>query len=444
MEHGSLFKKADDFRKIVPETAPHLDNAILVKLAALMGPSDLENTNIPAGWTYFGQFVDHDLTFTKNEVNLRSPELDLDSVYGEGPGSAKHGHIFDSSTPGKDLLKVGNARNADGDLFRNQDSVAEIPDRRNDENIVVASVHLLFQKLHNKFVQDEGLTFEKAKRMVVWHYQSIVINDFLRRIVGSTILDRILQAGRVVYTPQNPGDIFMPTEFSGACYRFGHSMVREAYSFNDNFRNTSSHPHLFFKFPNGRPKPGIQGSHQITKVWSIQGNGQSLRRFFDPSILDPTVDASNLSGLVDAKLPTVLFNLEVQPGENNILAHRNLVSGQLLKLGNGQQVASFLATKGVPVVQLTDDEIALPNIPVEVISNTPLWYYILREAEVQESGKHLGEVGGTIVGETIVGLLQVDPQSFIHPTNENEDWDVDLSVNKDKNVKMLDVIDYIG
>lgn len=437
--HGSV---GSDFRKLVDKVAPHISDEALLQLSQLMGPADEGNPSIPAGYTYFGQFVDHDITFTAQDgVNARTPIFDLDSLYGDGPNSVKHGHIYEAVQNENFIFKIGNPGNADGDLLRNENFVAQIPDPRNDENIIVASIQLLFQKFHNKLVQEEGLSFDNAKIAVTWHYQSIVLNDFLVRIIGQNRVDRIVQNGRKIYRPQSEDDVFMPTEFAGACYRFGHSMVRERYSFNDFFNDTRTHPNLFFGFPGGRP---VQGGHQITEIWTLQGADKTLERFFDPSILNQDIDADNFSGKMDTKLPPVLFNLEVPTGENNILAHRNLLSGRTLSLPSAQQFVEELNELGVHIDLLSPDEISVEGIPPEIVDNTPLWYYTLREAEVKESGHVLGELGSIVVGETIIGLLQVSSESFIHPDNENSNWPFTLNEVTNKKVSMLDVVKYVS
>lgn len=434
MIHGNV---PEDFKKLINQSGtPHL-NEVLLQIATIMGPADDPNPSIPSGWTYFGQFVDHDLTFDKETgINSRTPIFDLDSLYGNGPSSVEHGHLFEG-TLGSETFRTGNQTNLGGDLIRDSGFVAQLPDPRNDENIIIASIHLLLQKFHNELVSHQGLNFAQARQAVAWHYQSIVRFDFLPRIVGEAKMLEIEQAGRLVFTASQISDVFMPTEYSGACYRFGHSMVRERYSFNDIFNDARSNPNLFFGFPGGRPAPG---GHQITEIWTLQGNGNSLLRFFDTSILNPQFDADNLSGKIDTKLPSVLFNLEVAPGQNNILAHRNLVSGQRLQLPNGQQVAVALQNLGVQVSQLSVNQILQGGAPSAIALNTPLWFYVLREAEIQSEGAHLGQVGGTIVAETIIGLLESDPDSLLNRTTE---WPFKIGKTDSDIVTMVELINFV-
>lgn len=434
MIHGNV----TEFKKLFNLSATHHNNEILINLVATMMGQDVRNETIPAGWTYFGQFVDHDLTFDKEGgINARTPIFDLDSLYGEGPDSTRHRSLFEGDAD-KQVFRIGNLNNKSGDLLRDDGFIAKIPDPRNDENIIVASLQLLFQKFHNILVDSEGLNFIEAKNAVQWHYQSIVLFDFLPKIIGEAKINDILKNGRKVFTPNSIDEVFMPTEYSGACYRFGHSMVRERYSFNDIFNDARTNNNLFFGFPGGRPEVG---GHQITEIWTLQGNGNSLMRFFDPSILDVQFDADNLSGKIDTKLPTVLTNLEVPTGENNILALRNLQSGQRLGLANGQQVATELLNLGVSVNRLSEGEILSDGEPFEISNNTPLWFYILKEAGVQNEGNMLGDVGGTIVGETIIGSLQVDPNSLLN--RQEKPWPFKVGEANTDFVSMVQLISYV-
>ena len=429
--HGSV---TSDYIKLLDEYAEPVAEEKLEALAGLMGPADNPNSDIPAGYTYFGQFISHDITFSQAEGhNARSPILDLDSMYGAGPSDDSC--LYRKTNGDSYLFITGNANNRHGDLYRDCYGRALIPDHRNDDNIVIASLHLLLQKFHNRLVTDKGLSFEKAKQTVIWHYQSAVLNDFLVKIVGQKMVEQILNGGRALYLPEKVGRIFIPTEFAGACFRFGHSMVRERYSFNETFDDVNARPNLFFGFPGGRPTP--QG-HQITEIWSLQGNGNSLRRFFATDMWAAN-DVDNSSGKIDSKLPFVLFKLPVPTRENNVLASRNLKKGQALQLASGQQLAKFMLEKRIDVTPLKACQIALPRMPEEFIDNTPLWFYVLREAEIQEDGRRLGKLGGRIVAETLVGLLQLDKGSYLN----NREWPFTIPGVEGKSVSMLNIIDFV-
>ena len=212
-----------------------------------------ENTWIAAGYTYLGQFVDHDITFDATShrkpaddprrlVNFRTPRLDLDSLYGSGP--VVHPFLYDwehTKSPGARLLVGHNAKGGNDDLPRNLPGRALIGDARNDENVIVAQLHLLFIQFHNAVLDGLGGApehwedrFEEARRIVRWHYQWLVVHDFLPKILGDSQTPSTAGSGGVPrfrrWRRPDRGEPFIPVEFSAAAFRFGHSMVRREYA----------------------------------------------------------------------------------------------------------------------------------------------------------------------------------------------------------------------
>jgi hypothetical protein len=392
----------------------------------------------------FGQFVDHDITFNSggllSSTNLRTPQFDLDSMYGSGPASDTHSNLYEGED-GRETFKIGNNDNRDADLPRETRSIngefkkfANIPDPRNDENIIVASLHLAFLKLHNKLVLNEGLSFHDAKQTVQWHYQTIVLQDYLRRIVPNPIFNTALN-NPIAYAPTTVEEAFIPAEFAGACYRFGHSMVREVYNFNDFFNNFPSHNNLFFQFPGS-----TRDSHQITEIWSMQGNNNSLERFFDPSVI--TQGADNLSGGIGIGLPMVLSHLTVGSG-SNILALRNLQAGQRFGLPSAQQFINELNARGASIVPLRPEQIMSLSIPQTFVEHTPLWLYTLLEAQIQQNKQRLGQLGGLIVAETLCGLLKTTPKSVLTEEGSEENWAFVVPKTTGLSHQMVDIIRFI-
>jgi len=244
------------------------------------GGADPGDADIPAAYTYFGQFLDHDITLEAGSAplanllspgltplprdsipasirNIRTGTLDLDSLYGQGPTNDPNAivpYAGDKLRPGKVTALNGQVKpilrppgkDDDNDLPREpraadptHDRAARIGDPRNDENTIVAQLHLAFLRAHNALV-DDGNNFKKARRLLREHYQHIVVHDFLRRVADPAIVDDIVENGNHVFDPARR-DFFMPVEFSFAAYRFGHSMARPAYNFNLNF-NRSGQP----------------------------------------------------------------------------------------------------------------------------------------------------------------------------------------------------------
>ena len=234
---------------------------------------DLDHPDLPAGYTYFGQLVDHDLSFDpvsslqlRNDPaeveDFRTPRFDLDMLYGGGPQDMPYLYAQDRRSGGE-LLLVGDSRAQFGgrfaaqDLPRNAEGRALIGDPRNDENAILAQLHLVFLKLHNRVVGDlrdgrhaghwsgqDGELFREAQRIVRWHYQWVVAKDFLPRVLPAGHLEGLLadapgqSQGRRRDRPALrrfafDGAPFMPAEFAAGAYRFGHTLVRPSYQVSD-------------------------------------------------------------------------------------------------------------------------------------------------------------------------------------------------------------------
>ncbi len=394
------------------------------------GPMDAaaahrDNPRIPAAMTYLGQFLDHDITLDATSSleqqndpqaleNFRTPAFELDSVYGGGPATMPF--LYDATRPGKFLLGPDPATpGQDFDLPRNAQGTALIGDPRNDENLIVAQTHLAFLKFHNVMMDqasaisdgftDNG-TFEKAQRLTRWHYQWMILNEFLPLTVGQATVDDILKNGRKFYKWKKYP--FIPVEFSVAAYRFGHSQVQPGYLVNATFGAAL--------FP---PAPGTAGPRADLRGGPIDAQHKVNWKFF----LDtgapfppqpPGSPATRDSSLIDAKMAGPLLNLPFSvipniPGVPRSLATRNLARGERMGLPSGQAVAKKMR---LPV--MTEEQIWPEDLKQFRGKPAPLWYYILREAEVQNAGTHLGAVGGRIVGEVFIGLLQGDDKTFLN------------------------------
>jgi len=453
----------------------------LQELAAAMKDADPgdttgNNPNIPAGFTYLGQFVDHDITLDLTSIgekeadpaateNFRTPALDLDSVYGLGPDGSRQlyarGAAADGKTPGPKFLigktidvpfggVTGNFRN---DLPRSPEGFALIGDHRNDENLVVAQTHLAMLKFHNTvcdLVSAGGTpaeqVFKEARRIVTWHYQWMVLHDFVERLTQPGIVARILRDGRKFYRFKTTP--FIPVEFSGAAYRLGHSMVREAYSHNRvfTFGGTPATLQRLFQFtglsggivgdlaPN--PPTAPTPIPVLSSNWIID-----WRRYFDfgpPA--NPAGVVLNSTRKLDPFLAPTLHTL---PGGGGNLAFRNLRRGVHLGLPSGQSVASHMGITN----PLTPDEIASgPDGDAAKKHNlhlqTPLWYYILKEAHVRGNGERLGPVGATIVAEVFVGLVHGDHESYLW--QKGVDWRPELPSKQAGTFTMTDLLRLVG
>ncbi|MUL40816.1 peroxidase [Streptomonospora sp. PA3] len=432
-----------------------LSEAEIAELAQRMvernpGDAGLDNPDIPAGYTYLGQFIDHDLThdptplqLRRNDpdalTNFRSPFFDLDSVYGRGPGDQPY--LYDDDNPGRFLVQ---RRDGLLDLQRNAQETAIVADPRNDENIFVSHLQLTLQLFHNTVMDrlpqlresgsgpDED-DFTAAQRIVRWHYQWVVVHDFLRRIVGEQTFQDALRStsptgrGGPVERPDlrfyhwrnNP---FMPVEFSAGAYRFGHSLVRGRYKLN-----TTVPPLPIFTpepISESDPLSHFGGFRALPPNWQIE-----WRRFFP---LDGNGSGPQLSRAIDPFLVPPLTELpeEAAPGVG-ALARRNLTRGVSLGLPSGQAVA-----RAMGVEPLADSQLESPRRGA-----APLWYYVLREAEVLGGGRHLGPVGGRIVAEVFLGLLAADPASYL---SRDPGWRPTLEGSGDGEFTMSDLIRFTG
>lgn len=396
--------------------------------------ADLEtrfSSNIPAGYTYFGQFVDHDMTFDpatslmrqtdpNGLLNHRTPRLDLDSVYGAGP--IANPHLYDHTDPDKFLIE--SIPNTDlSDLPRNSQGRALIGDMRNDENALIAQLQLAFLLAHNTLVdraRELGLSnpFEQARKTLRWLYQYIVWNDFIARIANDAIyrcalIRKETQDGRTkwelgledIYNWKRQP--FMPVEFSVAAYRFGHSMVRNSYQTNDPHRGERNFAPIFNNRRNGQ-EDTLHGFRPLRPENYIQWD------WFLDMDSSPTPGFPQRARKIDTKLSNALAFLHEEPAGSpmNMLAFRNFLRGYRFQLPSGSDVARKMGYEPIPIEQERDS----------------LWFYILREAESlpgKNRGQMLGCVGSTIVCATIAGLLKGDPSSYY---NMEPNWSPDKAL----------------
>lgn len=454
------------FRKLRPFT-PSIES--LTELGNAMNDidpnsNDGDNVNVPAGFTYLGQFIDHDITFDTTALqevlvdplairNFRTPRLDLDSLYGCGPKTQRY--LYQLQDP--DLFAIGKTNSQPGggdnsiptelpnDLPRAASTLAIIGDPRNDENLIVAQTHLAFLKFHNKVVKGikdgsiqplsstDKSVFEQARELVIFHYQWIVLNDFLARIIDTQQLQEVLNNGRRFFRFRE--EPFIPVEFSVAAYRLGHSMIRAVYDYNRVF---NPHPggipatlELLFRFTAESGQLGDFADIPIPSDWIID-----WRRFFE---IDANVPVQ-FSRKLDPFLVEPLKNIPNIPQPAS-LAVRNLLRGRSLGLPSGQRIARRMRFKPLSPAEIStglDGQVAQKhNFHIE----SPLWYYILKEAQIQQQGNRLGEVGSRILAEVFVGLLEADSSSFLA---SNPDWKPTLPAQVPGTFTMTDLLNFVG
>lgn len=400
----------------------------------VFSPNNHDNPNMTAGVTFFGQFLDHDVTLDprspllersnpKKTTNFRTAAFDLDSVYGSGPEDSPD--LYDTSSgdiklrvetlPGSDLVSRKGAIRFD--LPRDPNNNAILGDGRNDENVIISQFHVAMLRFHNAVIdhlradpanagQSAERIFKMAQRQVRWHYQWIILHEFLPLTIGQERVDDILKKGLRFYEvdKRNP---LIPIEFSVSAYRFGHSQVRPSYRLN--FGPTGGSPFFAFIFddtqdPNN-PDPN-----------DLRGGKRAARRFVDWQTFFNFGDGnSRPNKQIDSKLSTPLMLL---PGSRGAapglpadgvqsLASRNLMRHVNFGIPSGQAIARRM---GLPV--LTPAQLDALR-PFDMEKSTPLWFYILKESELMENGLRLGPVGARIVGEVFIGLLKADESSYL-------------------------------
>jgi hypothetical protein len=420
---------------------PKTDETVLLTLgragsvmdaASRTGDDDTstDNPRIPAGFTFLGQFIAHDITADRslllhharlNELrNFRTPRLDLESLYGAGPTGSPY--LYDLDDADKFLLGVNDSGALD-DLPRNRQGRALLGDPRDDVHLIISQLHLAFLKFHNTIVEylrskgvREADVFGEAQRLVRWHYQWIVVHEFLPLTVGEDLMRDILTNGLKFYAyDERP---YIPVEFADAAYRFGHSQIRSIYTLNDSGAK-------------GQVFPDCAGTrpvlHDQVIDWEYFFNVDGRR----PPQASKRIDTILAHSLID--LPDSVVG-ETETPEEHSLAYRDLVRGEALNLPSGEAIA-----RAMGVEPFSKDEVGLDKMGWN--SETPLWYYILREAEVRYRGERLGEVGGRIVAEVLLGLIDGDPNSY---RNAGIEWRPELPGVQEGHFTIADLLRYGG
>ena len=455
------------------DAGDNLTDPILSITDPTFSPNNPNNPNMTAGVTFFGQFLDHDLTLALKApllentrpgqtTNFRTAEFDLDSVYGNGPTGSPR--LYDTSSgdikfkveaiPGSEKVSRNGVQRFD--LPRDANGTAIIGDSRNDENIILSQFHLAMLKFHNAVIErlranPENSTrspqdiFREAQQQVRWHYQWIVLNEFLPQTIGQERVDEILRNGprfyKIIDRTQpslfrtSRGEPMIPVEFAVAAYRFGHSQIRPSYRVN--FGAAPGSEFFAFIFDDSvnahDPDPD-----------DLRGGKRAPRRFVDWQTFFK-LDEVNVrpNKKIDSKLSTPMMLLPGSRGPApglptdgiQSLASRNLMRHVNFGIPSGQAIARVM---GAPV--LTPSQL-VELAPFGMDQSTPLWYYILKEAEVFEQGVRLGPVGSRIVGEVFIGLLKADKDSYLVV---NKNWKPTLPSAKPGDFEITDLLTFAG
>jgi hypothetical protein len=398
------------YGRLFPTVAPFTaDEELLIRLGQRGGPCDCgpdldaagEDAGVAAGWPLFGQFVAHDITADRSLLlqhadadhiaNFRTPRANLECLYGDGPTG--NPFLYDRDDPAK-LLVGGNDQGDPGDLPRNGQGIALIGDPRNDVHLFVSQLHLAMLKVHNLLVdrlradgEPEAELFDAARRATTWHYQWIIVNDFLPTVVGHQLLDGLLAEGPRYYRPQGP--TYIPLEFADAAYRYGHSQIRRRY------RVQAGGPALLL-FPDLIGFRPVPASRRVD--WS------QLFAFPGQPTPQPAKKIDGRLAHCLIELPTAITG-QVEIDAYHSLAMRDLQRGQAYGLPSGETLSRAL---GIQPLGAGDTGLG----QLGWAGQTPLWYYLLKEAEVRGGGDRLGPLGGRIVAEVLLGIIDHDPESY--------------------------------
>ncbi|MEM1368089.1 MAG: heme peroxidase family protein [Cyanobacteria bacterium P01_H01_bin.15] len=504
---------------------------------AMISDQPEKNKNIPAGYTYLGQFIDHDITFDASTIgtttvdpsslqNFRTPRFDLDSLYGGGPKVQPY--LYERVLSGREISdegkfqlgkvairtqfpkilnlekciqldktlsppdqKIKDKLNEQQkakieevnnlllhDLPRCPLGTALIADPRNDDNLIVAQLHLAFLKFHNKVHDEvargarevfrqqisEGDTssdkiFEVARKTVIWHYQWIILYDFLPKVTTFCKEDIEQKVEKFVSKLDSRRSwhkfsdrAFIPVEFSAAAFRFGHSMLRGIYSINDVALSTLQDIRQF----TGLSKNSRLREQKIFGDWVVD-----WRKLFPLHSPDTNKDSADeeqdaeeplfplFSHLINSKMLNPLKGEDKDP-----LSTMNLKRGRMLGLPSGQDLALAFGLQPLNSQEILESATTENQVveSTEILSErdiltkygfhkkTPLWYYILKESEIKESGQRLGELGSCIVFDVFFRLLSGDKSSFLV---EDPTWQPFLADRKQGEFTIADLISYV-
>lgn len=456
------------FGRMFPELPPAVNDkefhdevvAELLELATTVNSkADVGgDSDIAAGYTYLGQFIAHEVTFDKTEEptesdgtepNFRSPQIDLDSLYGLGPQHPKDRRFYQDSA----RLKVGEtiagpeiAKTFPNDLPRagfgsEEIGKAVIPDSRNDENLAVAQTHVAFIRFHNKVVDTVHLRgvrpaqlFETARKEVVQHFQWIILKDLLPKLLHKQAAEVLETGAPKFFKPDPKFGLCMPLEFSVAAFRFGHSMVRDKYEWNFIQNSRFGRPatiNNLFRFT------GFSGDlllkPRLQSDWIID-----WRRFYDFTKSGYADDQrlSNKARKIDTNFSLRIETIEGYPHVTKDPSHQSIVARNLLR-GNGCGLPSAEdLAEAFDIKPLKEKQIGIESRLLK--GHTPLWYYILKEAEFN-NGK-LGPLASLIIAETLVGLIKQSPHSILN----DKSWKPKYGPRAEEGIfEMADLLAYV-
>jgi hypothetical protein len=394
---------------------------------------------VTTGYTYFGQFIDHDITRDDSSIddaltmvpeeikNHQTPRLDLGHLYGKGPFDPTDAKFYE---PNDVRFKHGPRTGRGGgsfDVGPDGKGTRLVADDRTVENVILRQVAAVFVNLHNcaveqfrKDIRQSAELFARARRQTVWQFQWLVYEDFLLWLLDDVVYETVFRRRQPMF---EWNVLSTPVEFSVAAMRFGHSLVREKY-----FLSEDNEKNLAQLFAGGLRQETLPPDYEVDWSFFFQGAGSGGSSLFVRPI-DTRISRSLHHLPEETKR---LFNAAsvdahalLPPDALSKLPVRTLVRGAGLRLGSGQVAAKIFCESVLSEEELTTDrEGQLTDAGTilrdrKMSAETPLWYYILKESEVRYNGNRIGPVGSRIIAETLYGALLHDPESILnHPEAE--------------------------
>jgi hypothetical protein len=410
---------------------------------------------IEAGYTYFGQFIDHDLTNDATSLgdvialdavkgasfapegilNRQTPYLDLSHLYGKGPLDPSSQVLYEDGdarlrvgTPAHSTVTRRGPRDCSFDVALGPDLRPLLADRRASENIIIRQITAVFARLHNLAVEqwrDDATNvsdlFDRARIQTTWQFQWLVVNDYLATVLHPEVYQSAFVRREPWFEWQAPQVFCIPIEFSVAAMRFGHSMVRDAYVLSD---ETDADLETLLRI--GLTGGPLDAKFEIDWARFFQGAGpggqattaQPIDTFISKGMFRIPLGTLQLFNSADVPFSVSISGLD--PIINLRLPLISLIRGAAMSLPSGQEVAEVFGVARLSELQLTRDTDGKVTPQGQILldhgltKSTPLWYYILRESEVKENGSHLGRTASYIVAETIAGALRHDTNSYLN------------------------------
>ena len=343
-----------------------------------------------AGWPFFAEFIAHDITCERASGD-ELPRANLDCVYGAGPAGSPF--LYQRDDPAK-LLIGTNDLGEPADLPRNDEGTALIADPRNDAHLFVSQLHLAMLRVHNAFVgrlradgMDEHRLIEAAARATRWHYQWVIVNEFLPAAAGPELVEDVISEGPRLFLRDSAP--YLPVEFSDGAFRYRDGQIRETYTANGDSGELASVDLIGFR--------RVPASRAVD--WTLMFDSRGAARAQRARRIDGTLAAMPM------RLPGGTNGGGARSRRLNPLAVLEAERSEAIGLPPGEEVARAAGER-----PLSADELGLADDGWP--SRTPLPLYFMLESAARADGDRLGPVGGRIVTEVLLGLLDADPGSY--------------------------------